>query len=198
MIRLENLSKEDIHRIANTIAEAFLCEDGMITRSLNQKEASAYFEIMIKEAYKVNSLYATSEKEEGYCIYWHKGKGPSVWREIVAFFSYMKKISMLSLQKLVVSHHDWVDYEMQFQNEKDYLDVYLVVVKKEYQGQGYFMQIMNELKQIAQKDQVMMILDTDSELKAQKYMHAGMELVTEKILESGLHMYTLKYDILKA
>lgn len=196
MIRLENLSKEDIHRIANTIAEAFLCEDGMITRSLNQKEASAYFEIMIKEAYKVNSLYATSEKEEGYCIYWHKGKGPSTWREILAFFTYMKKIPMQSLQKLVVSHHDWTDYEMQFQNEKDYLDVYLIVVRKEYQGQGFFRKMMEELMEIAKRDQVMMILDTDSERKAQKYMHMGMHVVTEKILESGLHMYTLKYDIL--
>ena len=43
-----------------------------------------------------------------------------------------------------------------------------------------------------------MILDTDSEVKAQIYMHAGMKLATDKILESGLHMYTQKYDILKA
>ena len=193
MIRLENLSKTDLQNIANTIAESFLCEDGMITRSLNLQEASAYFDIMISEAYRVNGLYATSEKQEGYCIYWHKGKGPSTWREILAFFTYMKRIPMY---KLVVSHHDWTDYEMQFQNEKDYLDVYLVVVRKEYQGQGFFRKMMEELMDIARKDHVIMILDTDSELKAQKYMHVGMEVVTKKVLESGLHMYTLKYDIL--
>lgn len=196
MIRLENISKTDLQNIANTIAESFLCEDGMITRSLNLREASAYFDIMISEAYRVNSLYATSEKQEGYCIYWHKGKGPSTWREILAFFTYMKRIPMYKLSNLVVSHHDWTDYEMQFQNEKDYLDVYLVVVRKEYQGQGFFRKMMEELMDIARQDHVIMILDTDSELKAQKYMHVGMEVVTEKVLESGLHMYTLKYDIL--
>ena len=57
---------------------------------------------------------------------------------------------------------------------------------------------MSELMEIARNDKVMMILDTDAERKARKYEHIGMEVVTEKVLESGLHMYTLKYDILNS
>lgn len=194
MILLEDLHKEDIRRIAERCAGAFLAEEGMLTMSLNHDQAVTYFMTVLKMMYRHHCLYAYSANEEAYCIYYKKTDAPSAWQELKVFFEYLFHLPLSALSKLVVSHHDWQDYEMQFMNEPEYLDVFLVVVCREYQGKGYFRRIMEELYEIAEREKTDVILDTDSELKALKYQHAGMQVVKDKVLESGLHMYTLRKE----
>lgn len=69
----------------------------------------------------------------------------------------------------------------------------MVAIKPEYQGKGLLKNALNAAFLLANNNHVKCVLDTDSEIKAQKYQHCGMNLVKHQLLDSGIHMYTLEW-----
>ena len=71
------------------------------------------------------------------------------------------------------------------------MNLAMLVVRKEYQGQGYMRQLMEMVYEIADEKNLAVILDTDAEDKVERYEHLGMELVKTRDLGEGVFMYDL-------
>ena len=86
-----------------------------------------------------------------------------------------------------------MDYTVTHSSDKDYVDIALIAVRREYQGQGYLRKVLKEPFELADTYGIPVILDTDAEWKAVRYQSVGMRVERDEILESGLHMYTMIY-----
>ena len=192
MIRVEDSSEDCLNGIAAVFAEAFLAEDGIISRSMTGPDAEAYFRAALKEYIRIGALHA-ADGQEGYCVYHHKKQGVPWYRELLLMIRMMRSVSSGSMQKMVLLRRGWQDYTLDHMNDRDYIDVPLLAVRKEYQGKGFMRKLLEEPFREAEKHGIACILDTDSEVKASKYMHLGMTCEKKKVLESGLHMFTLSY-----
>ena len=75
--------------------------------------------------------------------------------------------------------------------KRKFLRVEMLIVRKEYQGQGYMRQMMEYAYRIAESHQVPVILDTDDKDKAARYEHLGMKLERVRNCGEQFHMYDL-------
>ena len=75
--------------------------------------------------------------------------------------------------------------------KRKFIRVEMLVVRPEFQGQGYMRQLLEDVYRIADERGVSVILDTDDKDKAGRYMHLGMNL--DRVRECGdrFHMYDL-------
>ena len=86
MIKIENRSPEDIAKYGRRIGEAFAASPG-IAETIPHDDLIKSFEIITEFYYRMGTLYATSEKYEGFLAYWDKNTkqplGPAlhmIWR----------------------------------------------------------------------------------------------------------------------
>ena len=75
--------------------------------------------------------------------------------------------------------------------KRKFLRVEMLVVRKEYQGQGYMRQMLGYAYRIAEDHRVPVILDTDDKDKAARYEHLGMRLDRVRDCGERFHMYDL-------
>ena len=75
--------------------------------------------------------------------------------------------------------------------KKDYLKVEMLVVLKEYQGQGYMRQLMEFAYEKADTYGVPCILDTDAKNKLDKYCHLGMQHMATRKVAADCYLYDL-------
>lgn len=190
---LKDLSNEHLKEISSAFAKSFLNQSGSLSSCMKEDEAALYFEMTLYEYMRIGALYTLSDNEEGYIVYHRKNKGLPWYRDLYLTFRYFKNIKVETMQKMIMIRRGWTDYTLAHTNTKDYIDVALVAVRKEYQGQGYLRKLLQEPFETAQKEMIPVILDTDAEHKALRYEHIGMEIEYDEILPSGLHLYRMIY-----
>ena len=78
--------------------------------------------------------------------------------------------------------------------KRKFLRIEMLVVRKEYQGQGYMQQMMDYAYGIAENHLVPVILDTDDMDKAARYTHLGMKLDRVRNCGKRFHMYDLIHE----
>jgi GNAT superfamily N-acetyltransferase len=77
--------------------------------------------------------------------------------------------------------------------KRKFIRIEVLVVRKEYQKQGFMKQMMEYVYGIADKQNLPVILDTDDENKSARYQHLGMKL--ERIRDCGDKYHT--YDLIR-
>lgn len=191
MIKLTNLSNEEIDTIAEEIAKAFMAEDGGFPKSFDMNDCITYYKALIRIIYENGALYTFSEQREGYAAYWLKKDRPAIQQHFKMAYLILKKMPLKRFMVFAKNLKGWKGYEHIYKKE-DYVDFFMVAIKPEYQGQGLLRKALNAAFELASNNQVKCVLDTDSEIKAKKYEHCGMKLIKEQLLDSGIHMYTLE------
>ena len=191
MILCQNLTKKDIEGIGKQIAAAFLAESGAFT-VLPVDQAEKLFTVIVDTCYQSGHLYTTSENHEGFCVYWSKRERPGFWIQFKMGIQMLPCFSIQSGSAFLKTQNNWIPIEKRYKNEKDFVELFLLAVRKEYQGKGFFRKIMEEVFFEAEKRNCICILDTDSQTKADKYCHAGMHIVESKKQKSGLTMFALE------
>ncbi|MCD8040818.1 MAG: N-acetyltransferase [Clostridia bacterium] len=193
MIKLTNLTDEQIKTIGRRIGEAFYDEgEGAFTR-LERDEAIKTLEIMTECYYRLGVLYTTSDKQEGYLAYWRKDEKLKMGRESVRMvWRFLRGLSFDSIKKLLPVLNN--PYEKIYKNEADYIVISMVAVRREFQGQGFLRVLLEEPFRIAKERKLLCVLDTDTELKVKKYVSCGMKKSAETPLKGGGIMYTMERD----
>ena len=152
-----------------------------------------YLVAMIKTANEYNGVYATSDKKEGIVILTdttHPYPGIALfkmlWRMARAlgfknFGDIIKKFQAggASLEK---NYRD---------NKKQFVQVELLAVKKEYQGKGFMRPLVETAFEVAKRGNLPVIVSTDAKLKKDKYEHIGMRHVNTRKLGENSFMYDL-------
>ncbi|MCM1388066.1 MAG: hypothetical protein NC231_12120 [Bacillus sp. (in: Bacteria)] len=193
MLKVENKSKEEIAQIGRKIGEAFAAERAGIVTALTKEQAVKAFEIMTEYYYRLGVLYTTSEAGEGYLAYWEKKTKLAVCPALHMVKRFLCELPLAA--SLTVAQSGDEQYTKIFKNEKNYIAVSMVVVLREFQGKGFMHRVLEQPFAEAETKRIPCVLDTDTPLKAAKYIRCGMKQVGEKKLRRGGSLYTMAYNI---
>ena len=191
MIKCTNLSKEDLGRIGSWVAEAFLNEPGCFS-VLSKEVADRMFTAIVTTCYETGHLYTTSRNQEGFCVYWTKAERPGLFPQLKLGIRFLRCLPLKAGILLKDSQNNWTPTEKRYKKRKDFVEIFLIAVRKEYQGQGYFRKMLEEPFALARKRKTICVLDTDSKLKAEKYCHVGFHVIDHKKQKSKITMYALE------
>ncbi len=201
MKKLTGLNKEDVTAISRQIADAFYdykynAEDlGLVKYIKSREDMFVYMNAIIQAAYNSGLLYTTSDRHEGYLMLSGEGAGS------VRFFDGIKMImaekkalggfsNMKSFIKACFAEGNTIETRMKKAKRK-YIRIEMLVVRPEFQGQGYMRKILEDVYRVADKRKVSVILDTDDKDKAMRYQHLGMKLDKVRNCGERFHMYDL-------
>ncbi len=76
-------------------------------------------------------------------------------------------------------------------SKKQFVQIELLAVKKECQGQGFMRPLVETAFEVAKRGNLPVIVSTDAKLKKDKYEHIGMTLVNTRTLGEKSFMYDL-------
>ena len=76
-------------------------------------------------------------------------------------------------------------------NKKQFVQIELLAVRKEYQGKGFMRPLVETAFEVAKKSKLPVIVSTDAKLKKDKYEHIGMKHVNTRMLGEKSFMYDL-------
>lgn len=144
--------------------------------------------------YESGCLYSTSRRGEGYILVTCKGQDLSFKSGVWMIRAIVKNLGGLrgGIQFVRRIATGGKTYEDELKKKKiPYANLAMLVVRKEYQGQGYMRLLMEMLYQIADEKNLAVILETDAENKVERYEHLGMKLVKTRDLGEGVFMYDL-------
>ena len=201
MKKLTGLNKKEVTAISRQIADAFYDykyndEDlGLVKYIKSREDMFVYMNAITQAAYNSGLLYTTSDKREGYLMLSGEGAGR------VRFFDGIKMImaekkalggfsNMKSFIKACFAEGNTIETRMNKAKRK-YIRIEMLVVRPEFQGQGYMRKILEDVYRVANKRKVSVILDTDDKDKAMRYQHLGMKLDRVRNCGERFHMYDL-------
>ena len=204
-VQVKNLSTEQIEEIARAIGDSFYDHDygerekGIAKYITDREMMTQYMKVFVVAGMKSGTLYATSERGEGYIMLmgskWEKmklGAAIGMLKDMInALGGFKKSLEFLNtIKKGGVALDDKLKKE-----KKDYLQVVMLVVLKEYQGQGYMRQLMEFAYEKADAYGVPCILDTDAKNKLDKYCHLGMRHVATRKVAGDCYLYDLMREV---
>ena len=201
MIKIKNISEAQIDEISCQIAGAFYDynyapnEKGLRMYIKSRKDMFVYMNAIVRAAYKTGVLFSTSENHEGYIMLSGKDipriglldglKMIAAEKKALGGFRNMKKF-------VTACFSDGGTIEMRMKKAKrDYIRIEILVVRREYQKQGYMRKMLDDVYALAQRKGVPVILDTDDKDKCSRYEHLGMKLDRIRKCGEGLNMYDL-------
>lgn len=204
-VKVTDLSEKEIERICREIGDSFydyhygVRKDGTseygLKKLINDREMMyRHMKACFVAGYESGCLYSTSERGEGYIIVTYKGhditlkSGVKLIRQIIRNLGGLR--SGIRFAKKISKGGK--SYEDELKKRKTpYANLGMLVVLKEYQGQGYMRQLMEMLYEIADEQGLPVVFDTDAESKAEKYIHLGMSLAKTRELGDGIFLYDL-------
>ena len=205
MEKLIGLNKADVTEISKQIADAFYdykynADDlGLVKYLKSRGDMFIYMNAITQTAYKSGLLYATSDKREGYLMLSGEGTGS------VRFFDGIKMIiaekkalggfsNMKAFIKACFAEGSTIESRMRKAKRK-FIRIEMLVVRPEFQGQGFMRKILEDVYKLSDKENVPVILDTDDKDKAARYEHLGMKLDRIRNCGEKFHMYDLIRDV---
>ena len=205
MEKLTGLNKTDVTEISKQIADAFYDykynEDdlGLVKYIKSRDDMFIYMNAITQAAYKSGLLYATSDKREGYLMLSGEGAGS------VRFFDGIKMImaekkalggfsNMKAFIKACFAEGSTIETRMR-KTKRKFIRIEMLVVRPEFQGQGFMRKILEDVYKLADKENVPVILDTDDKDKAARYEHLGMKLDRIRNCGEKFQMYDLIRDV---
>ena len=201
MIQLKNISKEQIAEIGRAIGNSFYDHDygenekGMAKYINDREQMVKYMTVFVVAGVKSGTLYATSERGEGYVLLMgSKCEKMKISASLGMLFGLIDALGGLrkSLEFLKTIQKGGAALDDKLKKaKKDYLQIVMLVVRKEYQGQGYMRQLMEFAYEKADAHGVPCILDTDAQNKLDKYCHLGMEYVGKRKVAEDCYLYDL-------
>lgn len=204
-IKVTNLSENEIEQICREIGDSFYDhaygrkKDGTTEYGLrklldSREKMYQHMKACFLAGYESGCLYSTSSRGEGYILVTCKGQDLSFQSGIRMIRAIVKNLGGLrgGIQFVRRIAKGGKTYEDELKKKKiAYANLAMLVVRKEYQGQGYMRQLMEMLYQIADEKNLAVILETDAENKVERYEHLGMKLVKTRDLGEGVFMYDL-------
>ncbi|MBQ9210137.1 MAG: GNAT family N-acetyltransferase [Clostridia bacterium] len=205
MIKLQGLSEKQVEEISKQIADAFYdyeyneADIGLIKFISSREAMFIYINAIVQAAYKSHVLYTTSDRWEGYLMLSGEGAGGKIgFVDGLRMIAAEKKAlgGLGNMKKFInACFCDGGTIETRMKKAKcKFLRIEMLVVRKEYQGQGYMRQMMEFAYETAESRKIPVILDTDDKDKAARYEHLGMKLDRVRDCGEKFHMYDLIHE----
>ncbi len=192
------LSEEEIRSIGDAFAGYKYADSewGMSFLGKGKQAVSDYICAYVRMAIRERVLYSTSENHEAFIAFKrseHKMSVSSAAGLLGAAFGCMNYRNIPKAAKgFMNSDKGYGDILLKFKIPHIYVG--MVAVTKQYQGQGYMRKLLEIAFEEGRRHALPVVLDTDAELKKEKYEHLGMKCVTTKKLADGVNLYGMVYE----
>ena len=204
-VKVTNLSENELEEICREIGDSFYDYDyGRkkdrtieygFRKILGSRESMyQHMKACFLAGYESGCIYSTSDRGEGYIFITYKGQELSFRSTIRMIGAVIKNLGGIrkGLQYVKRIAKGGATYEEELKKKKiPYVNLIMLVVRKEYHGQGYMRQLLEMLYEIADEKNLAVVLDTDAESKVEKYEHLGLKLVKTRDLGEGVYLYDL-------
>lgn len=195
MVKITELSEKEIGEIGEAFADHVYAdgEKGMgylFGSRENVKEyISGYARAMIKGGF----LYSTSEKHEAFVAYKYSREKMSASAGIEMLKAISGTLGLVGAVKMLKAMKSGgKSYEDIFKKtKKPYIFVGMLVVRKQYQGQGFMRKALEIAFEDGRKRNCPVLLETDAVLKRDKYVHLGMKNIQTRQIDEGSYLYDL-------
>lgn len=201
MIQLKDLTKEQIAEIGRAIGNSFYDHDygenekGLAKYIKDREQMIKYMTVFVVAGVKSGTLYATGERGEGYVLLMgYKCEKMKINASLGMLFGLINALGGIrkSLDFFKIMQKGGMPLDNKLKKEKkDYLQIVMLVIRKEYQGQGYMRKLMEFAYEKADAYGVPCILDTDAQNKLDKYCHLGMKHVGTRKVDDDCYLYDL-------
>ena len=198
MLDKVKLTKEEMREYAEAFAYYDYGDDeiGMVpyypgypdrTRLIN------YLVAMISVANDYNAVYATSKRKEGIIILTDTTAPYPAAASFKMMWRMTKALGLKNFMDIIKKFQaGGASLEKKYRDaKKHFVQIELLAVKKEYQGQGFMRPLVENAIELADKKHIPVILSTDAKLKKDKYEHLGLSLVNTRKLGEKSFMYDL-------
>lgn len=202
-VQVKNLSKEQIDIICREIGDAFYDHDygsrekGLRKYISDREKMFRYMRAIFVAGLRSGMVYSTSERGEAYVMLtssrWEKLKlGPALvmMKDMAKALGVREAIQFL---KEVKASGLAIDDKMK-KEKRDYLGVEMLVVLKEYQGQGYMRKVLEIAYDKAKEYGVPCVIITDAKNKLEKYCHLGMRHVATRKVAADSFLYDMSWE----
>ena len=201
MKKLKDLSKDQVTAISRQVADAFYDykynedDQGLIKYISNRENMFIYMDAIVRAAYKSGLLYTTLDRHEGYLMMSGEGFGSVGVMDGLKMIAAEKRAlggfkNMKSFIKACFAEGNTIETRMRKAKRK-FIRIEMLVVRPEYQKQGFMKKMLDSVYEYADKKGVPVILDTDDKDKSLRYEHLGMKLDRIRNCGERFHMYDL-------
>lgn len=201
VVQVKKLSEAQIDNICRAIGDSFFDHDygdkekGIAKYITDREMMFRYMRAIFIAGIKSGTVYSTSERGEGYLIL----SGSKYERVKTSAVIVMLKDIVKALGGFRNAVHFFkeinsggIPLEDKLKKEKqDFLKIEMLVVLKEYQGQGYMRKLMEFAYEKADTYGVPCILDTDARNKLDRYCHLGMRHAATRKISEDCSLYDL-------
>ena len=205
MKKLKGLTPKEVENISRQVADAFYnykyneADQGLIKYIKSREDMFIYMNAIVQAAYNSGVLYTTSDKQEGYLMLSGEGVGRVKFFDGIKMISAEKKAlggfgNMKSFINACFAEGNTIETRMRKAKRK-FIRIEMLVVRPEYQGQGFMRSMLEQVYKVAKKKNIPVILDTDDKDKCERYMHLGMKLDRVRNCGERFHMYDLIREV---
>lgn len=152
-----------------------------------------YLEAMIRPALEAGCAYTTSDRHEGLLILTDTTH-PIAGRYVLKMMLGMVKALGIGGFVRTVKHFQAGGASLESScraRREAFVQVELLAVQKEYQGQGHMRTLLSTAFETADREHLPVIITTDAALKKDKYVHLGMTLVNTRKVGEGSFLYDM-------
>lgn len=188
---VENITKDELKEISQLIGEAFVTNDlfyefGDVRERRNL--VLKYMEVYVKCVYASKALYK-SEDGNGFIGLSYSDE-KHFFPQLIMMIKLIQIIPFKVMKRFLKHVKEIADGNKQY-TRSTYLEILMVCVKKECQGQGKAKELVDFAKKKALSRNVPLLFDTDMEAYAKMYQHLGCKLYNTKTALNGVTRYNL-------
>ena len=195
MIKVTELSENEIEEIGEAFADYNYAdgEKGMSFLYNGRDSVKEYICGYVRAMLAGGCLFSTSDKHEAFVAYkFSKDKLPTsagfiLLKTVFRTLGFKGAVNMLSAIK-----KGGESYETTLKKQKKpYIFVGMLVVRKQYQCQGFMRKALDIAFDEGRKRGVPVLLETDAALKRDKYVHLGMTNMRTRNLGDSAYLFDL-------
>lgn len=195
MIKVTELSENEIEEIGEAFADYNYAdgEKGMSFLYNGRDSVKEYICGYVRAMLAGGCLFSTSDKHEAFVAYkFSKDKLPAsagfiLLKTVFLTLGFKGAVNMLSAIK-----KGGESYETTLKKQKKpYIFVGMLVVRKQYQCQGFMRKALDIAFDEGRKRGVPVLLETDAALKRDKYVHLGMKNMRTRKLDDSAFLFDL-------
>lgn len=194
MVIVENVSKEELHRICHVIGESFVTNDLFYEfGSIEDRKdfVLQYMDAYVRCVYEMKALYRSEDGKAYIGLAYSDQK--KIIPQIKMLLQMLHRIPF-AINKRFLKHVKEISDGNKRYTQNTYLEILMVCVEKEYQGQKRAKELVDFAKEKASERAVPLLFDTDMEAYARMYEHYGCTLYNKKTASNGITRYNLVWN----
>ncbi len=197
-VKINSLREGEIREIGDAFADFEYAESefGMSYLGKSAQAISDYICAYVRMAIRERVLYSTSDAHEAFIAFKNPGVNMSIGSVTELLKTVPGCVNAGHLFKMAKSYgRAGKSYGSILSKLKiPYIYVGMIAIRKEYQGKGFMRRVLEIAFEEGRRQAVPVVLDTDAQLKKDKYEHIGMKCVATQHFGDGVELYGMVYE----